>query len=264
MKIDKKHVREAFAAYVKNYDDSDEKIKLKIDHTYRVSELCQKIAQSQELLPQDAELSWLTGMLHDIGRFEQLKNYHTFNDAESVDHAGCGADILFREGKIRDYIADPSADALLEQVIRVHSIYRLPETLTRRERIFAEILRDADKIDIIKVNVEVPIEEIYNVTTQELANAEVTESVMQSFYERHAVLRSLKRTAVDNLAGHISLVYELVYPLSLKIVMEQGYLKKMMEFQSENKKTQEQFAEIRKQIKNYVLNKEEEEVNEKE
>ncbi len=255
MRINKKHVCATFATYVENYDDSDEKIKLKIDHTYRVSELCQKIAQSQGLLSQDAELSWLMGMLHDIGRFEQLRKYNTFNDADSVDHAGLGADILFREGKIRDYISDSSQDGLLEQVIRVHSIYRLPETLTRRERMFAEILRDADKIDIIKVNVEVPIEEIYNVTTKELVNAEVSESVMQSFYKQQAILRSLKRTAVDNLVGHISLVYELVYPISLKIVMEQGDLKKMIDFQSENKTTQEQFLEIRKRIENDVFDR---------
>ncbi len=252
MKIDKKHVCETFAAYVKNYDDNDEKIKLKIDHTYRVSELCQKIAKAEGLSAQDEELSWLTGMLHDVGRFEQLRKYNTFNDAESVDHAGYGADILFREGKIRDYIADSSADSLLEKVIRLHSVYRLPETLTQRERMFAELLRDADKIDILKVNVEVPIEEIYNVTIEEIVNSEVTESVMQSFYERHAILRSLKRTAVDHLVGHISLVYELVYPISLKIVMEQGYLEKMLNFRSENKKTQAQFAEIKRQIINYV------------
>lgn len=252
MKIDKKRVRETFAAYVKNYDDNDEKIKLKIGHTYRVSELCQKIAVSAGFCEQDVELSWLTGMLHDVGRFEQLRKYNTFIDAESVDHAGLGADILFREGKIRDYVEDSTNDLLLEKVIRLHSVYRLPETLTKRERMFSELLRDADKIDILKVNVEVPLEEIYNVTTEELTQAEVSEAVMHSFYEKHAILRNLKQTVVDHLVGHISLIYELVYPLSLKIVMEQGYLEKMMNFQSENEKTRTQFAEIRRQIRNYV------------
>ena len=35
---------------------------------------------------------------------------------------------------------------------------------------------------------------------------EVTPEVLQSFDEEHAVLRSLKKTAVDNVVGHISLV----------------------------------------------------------
>ena len=44
---------------------------------------------------------------------------------------------------------------------------------TDREKQFADIpRRDADKIDILKVNVDVPLEEIYNVT-KDLADAEV-------------------------------------------------------------------------------------------
>ena len=53
---------------------------------------------------------------------------------------------------------------------------------------------------------------------QVLYQEEVTPEVLQSFDEEHAVLRSLKKTAVDNVVGHISLVYELVYPESCRIV----------------------------------------------
>ena len=62
----------------------------------------------------------------------------------------------------------------------------------------------------------------------------VSEAVMTAFFEEHAILRTLKRTAADHLAGHISLVYELVFPESLRIVLEQGYLSKLMAFESEN------------------------------
>ena len=50
------------------------------------------------------------------------------------------------------------------------------------------------------------------VDTEVLYQEEVTPEVLQSLDEEHAVLRSLKKTAVDNVVGHISLVYELVYP----------------------------------------------------
>lgn len=252
MQIDRKHVQQTFAAYVKNYDDTDQKIKLKIDHTYRVAALCEQIAKTQGLSEEEAELSWLSGMLHDVGRFEQLKKYQTFNDAESVDHAQYGADILFVQGKIRDYTSEDAEDALLEKVIRLHNVYRLPEDTSPREKIFCDILRDADKIDILKVNVEIPAEEIYNVTIKELRNAEVTDEVLENLREHHAILRSLKRTAIDNLVGHISFVYEIVYPVSLQLVKEQGYLTQMINFQSDNKKTQRQFAEIRKQVETYL------------
>ena len=47
---------------------------------------------------------------------------------------------------------------------------RLPdsEELDERTAMFCHILRDADKIDILKVNVEFPLEEIYNVDTEVL------------------------------------------------------------------------------------------------
>lgn len=120
---------------------------------------------------------------------------------------------------------------------------------------FCHILRDADKIDILKVNVEFPLEEIYNVSTEVLYQEEVTPEVLQSFDEEHAVLRSLKKTAVDNVVGHISLVYELVYPESCRIVKQQGYLDKLMNFESRNPQTRKQFEHIREHMREYLAGK---------
>lgn len=253
-KINKERVKQAFATYVEAYNAKDEKVKLKIDHTYRVADLCEKIAREEGLNDTDVMIAWLCGMLHDVGRFEQLRRYNTFNDAESVDHAALGAQILFDDGKIADYMEKTEEQfcTFIRRVISCHSMYRVPEDYTVREKMFADILRDADKIDILKVNVEVPLEEIYNVTTEDLRNAVVTKEVMDSFSEQHATLRSLKKTSVDHVVGHISLVYELVYPCSLKIVMEQGYLEKLMNFQSNNSQTMKQFDVLRKMMLSYV------------
>lgn len=254
MKIDRNHVKNTFAEYVSHYNVQDEKVKLKIDHTYRVAELCDMIAGSVNLSEEDMDLAWLCGMLHDIGRFEQIKNYGTFIDADSVDHALYGAKILFDDGKIQDYLEQPSDELcnFFRKVISCHSAYRVPSEYDERTKLFADILRDADKIDILKVNIEVPLEEIYNVTTEELMNAEVTKEVMESFSEEHATLRALKKTPVDHVVGHISLVYELVYPISVKIVQEQGYLDKLMNFPSYNPRTRKQFEKLRGMMQSYI------------
>lgn len=254
MIIDRNHVKNTFAEYVSYYNEKDRKVKLKIDHTYRVAELCDMIADSVNLSEEDIDLAWLCGMLHDIGRFEQIKNYGTFIDADSVDHALYGTKILFDEGKIYTYLDNPSDElcGFLRKIISCHSAYRVPAEYDERTKMFADILRDADKIDILKVNIEVPFEEIYNVTTEELMNAEVTEEVMKSFSEEHAILRTLKKTPVDYVVGHISLVYELVYPISVKIVQEQGYLDKLVSFSSYNSRTQKQFEELRNMMQSYI------------
>lgn len=269
MKIDTKIAEAAFEKYINKYDLTASMIRLKAEHTYRVSTLCEEIAASLGLSPEDRNLAWLIGLLHDVGRFEQQKRFGTFDDSVSIDHAKYGAELLFHKdvtgnsvtentgGKaekeeyrldIRDFLKDSSEDKLIWAAVYYHSAYRLPEDMDERTRMFCNILRDADKIDILKVNVEFPLEEIYNVSHEELYAAEVTREVMESFFQGKAVLRSLKKTAVDNVVGHISLVYELVYPRSREIAREQGYLDRLMAFQSENPVTAKQFAQIREKI----------------
>ncbi|MFR4260246.1 hypothetical protein [Gemmiger formicilis] len=75
-------------------------------------------------------------------------------------------------------------------------------------------MRDADKIDILRVNVETPMEEIYNVSTEALRQSPVTPAVLDAFYEHHCILHSLKKWPADNAVGHASLVFELCYPES--------------------------------------------------
>lgn len=252
MRIDRARAGAAFKEYVSHYDSGQEKVRLKIQHTFRVCGLCETIAGSLAMTKQETDLAWLIGLLHDVGRFEQLKRYGTFIDSQSIDHAAFGADLLFGQGLIRDFVQEEKEDKLIETAVRFHSAYRLPENLDERMERFCNLIRDADKIDILRVNVEFPLEEIYNVTTKELRTGEITGEVMESFDEGHAVLRSLKRTAVDNVAGHISLVFELVFPKSRQIAAQQGYLDKMMNFQSDNPRTQAQFEHIREKMKVFL------------
>lgn len=287
MNIDRKKVEDTFKKYTDNYDTSDEKIKLKVDHTYRVAALSERIAESLGLNKEDTDLAWLIGMLHDIGRFEQLKNYGTFSDADSIDHAHYGVKLLFDEGLIWKFIDEMDMDDLrnadnkfkneniceryldsgkgkenskkdvaeldiLKIAIWNHSAYRVEDGLSERVMMFCDIIRDADKIDILKVNYDVTLEVIYDVTTEELKNSKVTDEVMNAFMEHHAVLRSLKKTPIDNLIGHAALVFELVYSESFKIVREQGYLEKMLSYVSNNPETLKQFKIMHRDMDEFL------------
>ncbi len=255
--IDREHVEKTFRDYAEAYDMTDTKIRLKYDHTFRVAALCEKIADALSLPAADVDLAWLSGMLHDIGRFEQVKRYGTFRDAESVDHARFGVGLLegglletYLPGFLKEAIADEIS--LLLTAIGNHSAFRLPKNLTERELLFCNILRDADKIDILRVNAEIPQEEIYNTTTEKLMHDPVSDAVMEAFPKRSAILHSLKETTVDRLVGHISLVYELVYPISLQEACAQGYLYRSLAFRSKNPKTNAQFARINAIMRDYL------------
>ena len=295
--INRKNVINAFAEYVRNYDPSDEKIKLKIEHTYRVAGLCQSIAKSLNLSEADVDIAWLLGMLHDIGRFEQIRRFGTFSDADSVDHAEFGADLLFKEGLIRKFAEgyyekcelvgagneeagqaysrqkDCQKDCkegklnseqvkcnegklagLLELAIRQHNKYRVKEGLTERQLMFCNILRDADKVDIFKVNAEVPMEIIYDITTEELKNGIITKEVLESFYRKETVLKSLRKSAVDHIVGHISLLFELVYPESYRQAKEQGYVYKLLDFKSDVPEVDVEFGRMREYLDEFLKN----------
>lgn len=330
--INRKNVINAFAEYVRNYDPSDEKIKLKIDHTYRVAGLCQRIAESLGLSESDVDIAWLLGMLHDIGRFEQIRRFGTFNDVQSVDHAEFGADLLFKEGlirkfaegyyeecelarsgdeeagqaysrqkgcqegklnsrqgncllaqsdnqsdycqeerKIKEFLVNNDATTvddkqiiknnehhnkdtgLLEMAIRQHNKYRVKEDLTERQRMFCDILRDADKVDIFKVNADIPMEIIYDVTTEELKNGIITKEVLESFYKKETVLKSVRRSAVDHIVGHISLLFELVYKESYRQAKEQGYVYKLLDFKSDVPEVNAEFGDMRKYVDEFLM-----------
>lgn len=255
MTLDRRRARQAFAAYAAHYNAEDPKIKLKIDHTYRVAALCERIAASLALPKPEKDLAWLCGLLHDVGRFEQLRQYGTFNDAQSIDHAAMSAKVLFDEGHIREYLDDADEDDLLRTAVAWHSAYRLPDSLDDRTLQFCQILRDADKIDILRVNVEVPMEEIYNVTTEELRQSPVAPAVLQAFYEHHCVLRTLKQYPADNAVGHASLVFELCYPESLRAVAEQGWLWKLLNFPTDNPETAAAFAAMRAEMQRWLQEK---------
>ncbi|MDO5518558.1 MAG: HD domain-containing protein [Clostridium sp.] len=201
---------------------------------------------------EEADLAWLTGLLHDIGRFEQIRRYGTFNDALSINHGMLSVEILFEDGMIREFIDDESTDDLIRKTIGCHNAYMVPEEFSKREKIFCNILRDADKIDIFKVNIVSPLEEVYNVPREEIYNSQITEAVMEDFKRKKTVLRSLRKSAADNVACHISLVFGLVYDESLRITVQQAYLDEMMNFESKIENTNKQLKEIRTVVKSYI------------
>lgn len=260
MNIDREKVKKVFAEYVRHYDAEDPQIRLKILHTYKVSELCEEITrdlfgsakmQGRASAQKDIDLAWLIGMLHDIGRFEQVRRYHTLIDAKSVSHAALGTRILFEEGMLTRFITAEPEDPDVEVVraaIAYHSDYRIPEDLDERTRMFCQILRDADKIDIFRVNCETPLEDIYHITKEELMQAEVSEDVMDNFRQCQATPREIRKTPVDYVVGLISMAFELVYPISRKIAARQGYLEHLLDFPSENEKTRRQFAIMKKYL----------------
>ena len=98
--MDIEHAKKAFERYLDQYDREDDKIKLKIVHTYGVVRCMNQITKKMGLSKEERKLAELIALLHDIGRFEQLKRFGSFEPG-LMDHAAYGAEILFEELMIR-------------------------------------------------------------------------------------------------------------------------------------------------------------------
>ena len=56
MVIDRERVKQAFQEYTGRYDIHDEKIRLKVEHTYRVADISEQIAEKLGLSEEDIAL----------------------------------------------------------------------------------------------------------------------------------------------------------------------------------------------------------------
>ncbi len=238
--IDRRRAREAFDSHVAGYDATNPRIALKVEHTLRVAELCERIAREAGFTPAGIDLAWLCGLLHDIGRFEQLRRWDTFSDAASTSHAALGVEVLFgnedngSETDASDIIhrfIDPNDE--LEEVIRAavgfHSDYRLPENLDVRTHAICDVVRDADKLDILRVASADTVETVLNATEDELLASAVSPAIEDAFFEHRTARYAERVTPVDYLVNLACFAFELVYPTSLEIADEQEYIYRALE-----------------------------------
>ena len=249
MRINRTEVTQAFERFASAYDTTDPKIALKIEHTLKVADLCNRISDSEGMSSAAGDVAWLSGMLHDIGRFEQLARYGTFSDASSINNATLSARLLFDDDLLSRFcthnsLTDENIRAL-KTAIALHNAYELPETLQPNEQILCTVLRDADKIDIMRVMVESSVSATLSTSDERLQVSDITPAVLEAFNEHHAVRTDLKKTPADFLLGHCALGWELVYPESRRIVLEQGYLLQLFNTPFENNATRITFEDAK-------------------
>ena len=235
--IDRDRATTAFKRYTDAYDATNPRIALKIEHTYHVARVCDAVAREQNWSTEDIDLAWLCGLLHDMGRFEQLRRWDTFKDAESMSHAALGVEVLFGENpadapaatSIRDFIETDEYDKLIHASIAYHSDFRLPEELDERTRRFCDIVRDGDKVDIMRTIADSTVDTILKVDEKTFLASHFSSPTLAAFDERRCVSRDEREEPADFLVGLICFMFELVYPASRALAREQGDIYRLLD-----------------------------------
>lgn len=208
-----KQAKQAFEKYIDNYDRNDKNIHLKYMHTYQVVELMAELAFRLGLDKEDIELAKVIGLLHDIGRFEQIKELGMIPDQEiSTDHAEESCIYLLNQGHIRDFIEDSKFDSIIEKAIRNHNKFEIEKGLEEKELLFSKMIRDMDKVDIFRV-LAVEYE-------QKFKASELSESILKEFSQEKAIIRNLAKTESDMILLRVAFIFDINFNESFDILVE--------------------------------------------
>ena len=237
---------EEFLKYVDKYDNNDKEILLKRRHTLRVMELSEEIAKSLNLSEEDVELAKLCGLLHDIGRFTQIRDFNTYNDLVSLDHGDLGAEILKKDNYINKF-TNKNQDNIIK-VVKYHNKYRIPKTLSEKNRLLTKIVRDADKIDILFLFVN---KETYN----KIEYTSVSKEVYNDILNKRLVRNVNVKTSADEIVREIANIFDISYKKSFEIIKERDYVNKIFKIQLERTKNEEfikQLKEMQLMLNKYI------------
>lgn len=250
--MDLQHAKKEFERYLEGYDRTDDKIRLKIVHTYGVTECSRQIAMRMSLPEEDRQLAQLIGLLHDIGRFEQLKRFDSF-EPDTMDHAGFGVQILFEEGMIRKFVADDTWDSVIRTAIAKHSDFRLEGVRDERELLHSRIIRDADKLDNCRVKLEDTIETMLGVSAREVGETALSPEVLRQFRNKESIRALTRKTKLDYWLSYLAYFFDINFKVSMEMIQENDYINRLINrIPYSNPQAKVQMAEVQEALGQYV------------
>ena len=230
--VDLIRIRHWFENYVLQFftgdDHTDSALRIKVDHTKNVAIEACRIAASLDMNAQQCYLAEIIALLHDIGRFEQFSRYRTYSDRESEDHGRLGVQVIGTTGVLERFTGE--MQSFICSIIGCHNRIALPEMGDPLLLHHLRLLRDADKIDILRV-----VTEYYagyydgnDAVAIGLPDTPgVTDAVLQSVIERRMVNMNHVKSLNDIKLLQISWVFDLNFPYTSAMVTRRRYLDKL-------------------------------------
>jgi len=222
-----------FQNYVHSFSlpvpEDQRNIAIKQEHTHQVCLNAVRIAEDLGLDQQDIRIAEAIALFHDIGRFSQYQQYKTFDDSISVNHAVLGARLLLENNVLRDL---PKHDQdLIVLTVTLHNVFSLCEGLDEKSLLFARLIRDADKLDILRVVIE-----YFGQEKESRAEAVAlglpdlpgySQAVLACLVRGEIARKDVLTTLNDFKLLQLAWLYDLNFTCSLGMVEERGYIRKL-------------------------------------
>lgn len=254
--IDIEKAKIAFKVFLNQYEDKEHvSFNLKVVHTYHVAKNAKEIAEKLKLNQEDIELAELIGLLHDIGRFEELKVTKELNSVK-YDHTLHGSKMLFENGMIRNFIEDNQFDEIIKNAIENHSRLAIKEGLDERTLLHSKIIRDADKLDNYRVKKDEKIEAIFPTRVskkEDMENSLLSDKVYETVINKRCVDIHDRVTPLDFWVCILAFTFDLNFDVTYKIVKENDYINVLIDrFVYRDKETKGRMENIRQIVNKYI------------
>ncbi len=208
-----------FREYLQSYDLSDGMIKAKVKHSYKVERNSLAIAEALQLSEEAIVLAGLIGLFHDIGRFEQARIYHNFRDYETIDHADFGVKELEKNDFVNAIVPSEYRDTFLA-AIRNHNKLKIEDGLGVEALLQAKIIRDADKIDILRLRGTHEEDDDLNINKDELERDTISDYAFETFLKHEPIVSTLRKTKLDGTISICCFIFDLNYAYSYRKILE--------------------------------------------
>ena len=246
------NAKQKFETYLESYDRSNDKVRLKIIHTYGVVHDMSEICHRMHLTEEDTELARIIALLHDIGRFEQLKRFDSF-EPTTMDHAAYGVQVLFEEGMIRQFVPEDTWDDIIRTAIARHSDFHLEGITDNRTLLHARLIRDADKLDNCRVKLQDDLLVFMGASGKEIGAQEITPVVYDTVLKDQCIYSPDRVTKMDYWVSYLVHIFDLNFKESMDIVAENNYIEKLVHrIPYTNPVTARQMQEIQKHAQEYI------------
>lgn len=149
-----------YNAYVDGFRSADgtlpDMLQLKLDHTLGVVADAKRIMGGEGWGEAERVVGEACALLHDAGRYSQLLEHGTFQDAKSFDHAKRGVEVVERLAWLGELPADERRRILA--AVALHNKKEIPAALDAATAELCHLVRDADKLDIFRVMEEAVVD----------------------------------------------------------------------------------------------------------
>jgi hypothetical protein len=224
-------------------------MELKQSHTERVCAELTGIGKAIGMNERELAFAEVIGWLHDIGRFEQFNRFRTFADDESENHAETALRVIDREGLLEGFI--PEMKKVVLQSILNHNRAKVPENEPCPIDFYSRLLRDADKLDVWQISINMNI--FHKIKTETFPEVyDVPAHFIECFEQNQIITLDQVQSFYDSILFRVSWIFDLNFSFSLLTAHQRnipGNLIKKIPVSEETRKIQQLIDQyIRKNI----------------